>query len=43
MVAIVLILPPLHRKSLHDITNEDASQVSILALLEHLVMEEVVR
>mmetsp|Transcript_3616 Transcript_3616/g.7877 ORF Transcript_3616/g.7877 Transcript_3616/m.7877 type:complete len:221 (-) Transcript_3616:206-868(-) len=42
MVAVVLVLPPLHGVALHEVTPEDAGEVAILALLENLVVEEVV-
>ena len=42
VVAVVLVLPPLHAVSLHEVAPEDADEVSVLALLEDLVVEEVV-
>ena len=42
VVSVVLVLPPLHAVSLHEVAPEDADEVAILALLEDLVVEEVV-
>ena len=42
VVAVVLVLPPLHAVSLHEVAPEDTDEVSVLALLEDLVVEEVV-
>mmetsp|Transcript_30350 Transcript_30350/g.90453 ORF Transcript_30350/g.90453 Transcript_30350/m.90453 type:complete len:238 (+) Transcript_30350:469-1182(+) len=43
MVAIVLVLPPLHRVALHEVAPEDTHEITILPLLEDLVVEEVMR
>mmetsp|Transcript_30607 Transcript_30607/g.63925 ORF Transcript_30607/g.63925 Transcript_30607/m.63925 type:complete len:432 (-) Transcript_30607:180-1475(-) len=42
VVSIVLVLPPLHRVTLHEVTPEDTSPVSILSLAEDLVVQEIV-
>ena len=42
-MSVVLVLPPLDRISLHEITPKDAEQVTVLSLLENLVMQKVVR
>mmetsp|Transcript_31935 Transcript_31935/g.46423 ORF Transcript_31935/g.46423 Transcript_31935/m.46423 type:complete len:317 (-) Transcript_31935:519-1469(-) len=42
MVTIVLILPPLHRVSLHQISPKDTSNISVGSAFEHLMMEEIV-
>ena len=42
VVPIVLVLPPLHGVPLHEVPPEDAAEVTVLALLEDLMVEEVV-
>ena len=41
MVTVVLVLPPLDRVSLHEVAPEDSHEVTILALSEDLVVQEV--
>merc|ERR1712216_940613 len=42
VVAGVLVLPPLHGVALHEVAPEDSHEVTVLAALEDLMMEEVV-
>jgi hypothetical protein len=42
VVGVVLGLPPVHGEALPEVTDNDTGEVTIFAVLENLVMEEIV-
>mmetsp|Transcript_25331 Transcript_25331/g.58214 ORF Transcript_25331/g.58214 Transcript_25331/m.58214 type:complete len:500 (+) Transcript_25331:38-1537(+) len=42
VVTIVLVLPPLHRVSLHEVSPKDSSPIPVLSLAKDLVVQEIV-
>lgn len=36
VVSVVLVLPPPHAEALHEVAPEDAREVAVRAVLEHL-------
>jgi len=41
VVAVVLVLPPLHRVTLHNTTPEESGEISVTTLLVNLVVQKV--